>query len=344
MEESSINYRYLIDKAKKKWQLSLAKICTFPVKLMIRIIKIYMLIAIGFGLMAIVLFIGSLFDNDSSYNPQTIFILYIPFFVVLLIVIVFPKVHFLKRISTGLLFLICNLIVYAIPLSYGIYKLRYNQLEYCMQKAEYDRNRDIYCEHLIDAYSKREAVFKVWVRNEMINNIHVGHEWYINNYFYSNPIGSTPITIKLNEKDTIEITTIAIESDVYSDYGRKTTRFKIPWSLLVDRRNLFSHNIFVMENQGRFFGNICEWRSTYFIERCEEEILKKREEYDVPEDSIKKNFFNYTKKYVSKYVYDDKPWEKYMTDGDKYDLSYNNKLFDIIKRSSFDEDSEYAIH
>ena len=344
MEESSINYRYLIDKAKKKWQLSLAKICTLPVKIMIWVVNIYMGFALLFGLMAIVLFIGSLFDNDGPYNPKTIVLLYIPFFAVFFICFVFSKVQFLKRISTVSLYIICNLILYVIPLLYGMYKLRHCQLESYLQTVEYNRNRDICCDELIEVYSKRKATFKVWVRNKMVYNGHVGHEWNIRNFINSVPIGSEPIFIELSDKDIIGISTMAIESDVFSDYGKKTTRFKIPWSILVDGRKNFTHNIYVKENRGSFSGSMCKWESTFFIERCKEEILEKRKEYNVPEDSITKYFFNFKKIYIPKYVFEDEPWKKYMTDGDKYDLSYHNKHYDIFKRSSFDEESEYAIH
>ena len=341
MDEYTINYKYLIAKAKKRWLIVLAKILTFPVILVILIVNIYMGLALLLGLMAIVAFIGSFFDN-SMFDPLTIFLLYIPFFIVFFISYIFSNVQFLKKIRTGLLFIICNLIIYIVPLSYGIYKLRYYQLESYLQRIEYDRCYDLYCQGLIDAYSKRHALFKVWARNEIEYNGHVGHEWQLANYINSKPIGEESVNIELSEGDTIEISTMVVEFDMYSDYGHKTTSFKIPWSVLVEQRNLLSHKIFVMERNGRFAGGISMWKSTYYIERNEEKLLRSERDYYVPEDSIKKYFFTFKDIYKAKYNPEDKPWGKNMTDRDNEVLSHFNDI-DFSLQNVFDEESEFSI-
>ena len=342
MEIDNKYYNYLVSKAGNSWQITLAKICTFPVRLLVLIVNIYMGMALLFGLIAIVLFIGSFFDN-SKFSPITIILLYVPFFVVILIGFCFSKVQFLKRIGTPLLFIICNLIIYIIPLIYGGYKLRYMQVESYLQDVEYNKNRDLYCEELIDAYSKRTSLFRVWVKNHMICNGHVGHEWGIHNSFNSLSIEGNPHIIELSEDDTIEVFSQALEYDVYNDYGCKTTCFKIPWSLLLDRRNNFSHNVFVMEHNGRFAGNISEWVCTYYIERYSEANLKYRKQYNIPKDSIMKHIFDFGIIYVPKYKVEDRPWEKYMTYSDKYELSQGDKNFDLLDRTNYNESSEYAI-
>ena len=100
MDDSSIDYKYLVNKAKKRWQLSLAKICTFPVKIVIWGINIYMLLALAFGGIALIMFIGGFFDEDRAVDPFDMLLLYIPFFCVLFVGIIFSKVPFLKKIST----------------------------------------------------------------------------------------------------------------------------------------------------------------------------------------------------------------------------------------------------
>lgn len=342
MDESKINYKYLVNKAKKRWQLYIAKICTFPVILMMWVVNIYMGLALLFGLMAIFLFFYSLFDN-SEFNPLTIFLAYVPFFIVVLIVFIFSKVGFLKNIRTGILFFTCNFIIYALPLSYGVYKLRHYQLESYLQRIEYDRCNDRYCQALIDAYSKRHALFNVWVSNVNEYNNHVGHEWQIFNYINSKQIESNSLYIELSEGDTIEISTTVVEFDAHSDYGQKTTSFKIPWSALVEERNLLSHEVYVMERNGRFAGNISIWKCTYFIERCAEKRVRHKRDIYVPEDSIKKYFFTFKNIYKAKYNPDDKPWEKNKTDIDNRIIS-SSWDFDFSTRHFHDEESEYTIN
>ena len=305
----------LIRKAHKKWQKILAWIVSIPVKISLVIGLIYLGIALLFGLMAIVMFIGDLFTGETD-RALSLLAFYTPFFILLLFGFIFRNK---ERVFLALLFIISNLLFYVVPIMYGAYYLRYNYLERKLQTAKYDRCYDKYCNDKISAYKNRKALFSVSSNNRIVANDHVGHSWSFSNYFNGVSLRNGTIYMWIAEDDTIEIASYAAESDVYMDFGRNITRFKVPWYDLIDHRVYLSHNVVVWENHGKFTGNICVIASKYSISLVtvsNMDLSMKKEDFRIPNDSVMKYFFKFQKIYKKQYDRDEYPWERYMSEED----------------------------
>lgn len=338
-----IDTNILIRKANKNWHKILAWIVTMPVKISLVIGFIYFGIALLFGLIAIVVFIGCLFTGESD-RALTILTFYTPFLLLVLLSFIYNRI--VEKVLTTIMFIVCNLIFYIIPLTYGAYYLRYNYLEEKLQTAEYDRCYDNYCNEKTEAYMNRRALFAVTTENRIITNEHVGHSWIFSNYFNGVSVKNEPLYIWIAEEDTIETASYAFERDVYMDCGRNITRYKVPWNELVDHRVNLLHNVFVMENRGRFTGDICVIECKYSLCRVSEfniDLSKKSKDYRIPEDSIMKYLFDFHKIYKKQYSRDEYPWKKYMSEEDREDHERNlQELFE--GRLKDDGGSRYRIN
>ena len=100
---------------------------------------------------------------------------------------------------------------------------------------------------------------------ELIENNHVGNEWYTAAYVNGKEIeeGST-VTLNLKSTESVKLKAYAEEQDKIPDVG--TANLSIKASSVSKTMNK-SLKVKVKENRGRYSGNTAEWKFTFKIQK-----------------------------------------------------------------------------
>jgi len=99
----------------------------------------------------------------------------------------------------------------------------------------------------------------------LVENNHVGNEWYTEGYVNGKPIQEgESVTLTLKTTGSLTLKALAEEQDSIPDEGSKSTAIKV--SSITKSINK-SIKVVVVENRGRYSGNTAEWEFKYRIQK-----------------------------------------------------------------------------
>ena len=100
---------------------------------------------------------------------------------------------------------------------------------------------------------------------ELIENNHVGNEWYTAGYVNGKEIeeGAT-VSLTLKSSDTLTLKGVAEEQDKIPESGTTTAKIKVSSITNSQSKTL---KVKVTENRGRYSGNAAYWQFTFKIEK-----------------------------------------------------------------------------
>ncbi|WP_276357676.1 hypothetical protein [Cohnella caldifontis] len=103
------------------------------------------------------------------------------------------------------------------------------------------------------------------VRIELVENDHVGNEWYTAGYVNGKEIEEgTTVSLTLKSSDTLTLKGIAEEQDKIPESGTSTSKIKVSTITKTQSKIL---KVKVTENRGRYSGNSAYWHFTFKIEK-----------------------------------------------------------------------------
>ncbi|MBB6732322.1 hypothetical protein [Cohnella zeiphila] len=100
---------------------------------------------------------------------------------------------------------------------------------------------------------------------ELVENNHVGNEWYTTASINGKAVkeGST-VTLNLKPSDSIQLKAYAEEQDKVPDVGTKSVSVKVS---SISKSLSKSLAVQVVENRGRYSGNTAEWKFAFKIQK-----------------------------------------------------------------------------
>ena len=112
------------------------------------------------------------------------------------------------------------------------------------------------------ATAKTVPVKVTFVGAELVDNDHVGNEWYTVAYVNGKAIreGAT-VTLKLKPTASIQLKAYAEEQDKVPDQAAKTASVTV--SSLTAKGTTKSLTVTVVENRGRYSGHKANWKFTF---------------------------------------------------------------------------------
>ena len=117
----------------------------------------------------------------------------------------------------------------------------------------------------ISAAGKITKVKITFVSAELVENNHVGNEWWSGGNINGKEIGKgQSMVLSLKSTDTIRIKAEAQEQDKYPDDGEASTTIKLSALSKTVNKSL---NVTVVENRGRYTGNTAKWKFIFKIQK-----------------------------------------------------------------------------
>ncbi|WP_028538636.1 hypothetical protein [Paenibacillus sp. J14] len=103
------------------------------------------------------------------------------------------------------------------------------------------------------------------VRVELVENSHVGNEWYTTALVNGKEIeeGSS-VTLKLKSSESLKLKAYAEEQDKIPESGSANATVKVS---SVTKDITKSLKVKVTENRGRYSGNTAEWKFTFKVQK-----------------------------------------------------------------------------
>jgi hypothetical protein len=100
---------------------------------------------------------------------------------------------------------------------------------------------------------------------ELVENNHVGNEWYATAYVNGIEIeeGSS-ITLNLKSSESVKLKAYAEEQDKIPDVGTSNSSIKVSSVTKTINKSI---KVNVVENRGRYSGNSAEWKFTFKIQK-----------------------------------------------------------------------------
>lgn len=119
--------------------------------------------------------------------------------------------------------------------------------------------------HPVSAETKTVKLKVTLVSMELVENNHVGNEWYTTAYVNGKEIktGST-VTLTLKTTDSIKLKAYAEEQDKIPESGTATQSVKASNVTKTINKSL---KVTVEENRGRYSGNTADWKFTFKIQK-----------------------------------------------------------------------------
>jgi hypothetical protein len=119
--------------------------------------------------------------------------------------------------------------------------------------------------HPVSAATKTVKIKVTLVSIELVENNHVGNEWYATAYVNGKEIdeGST-VTLNLKSSESIKLKAYAEEQDKIPDVGTSNSSVKVS---LVTKTINKTLNVTVVENRGRYSGNSAKWKFTFKVDK-----------------------------------------------------------------------------
>lgn len=117
----------------------------------------------------------------------------------------------------------------------------------------------------VSAAAKTIKIKITLVSVELVDNDHVGNEWYTTASVNGKTIeeGST-LTLTVKPTDTLKLKAYAEEQDKIPDKGTTNATLKVSNVKKSVSKEL---NVKVVENRGRYSGNEADWKFTFKIEK-----------------------------------------------------------------------------
>lgn len=117
----------------------------------------------------------------------------------------------------------------------------------------------------VSAAAKTIKIKVTLVSVELVDNDHVGNEWYTTASVNGKTIeeGST-LTLTVKPTDTLKLKAYAEEQDKIPDKGTTNATLKVSNVKKSVSKEL---NVKVVENRGRYSGNEADWKFTFKIEK-----------------------------------------------------------------------------
>ncbi|WP_235440134.1 hypothetical protein [Paenibacillus sp. DMB20] len=115
------------------------------------------------------------------------------------------------------------------------------------------------------ASGKTGAIKVTLVRIELVENNHVGNDWYTTAHVNGKVIaeGST-VSLNLKSNSSIKLKAYAEEQDKIPDIGTANASIKLSTIKKTTNKEL---NVRVVENRGRYSGNTALWKFTFKIQK-----------------------------------------------------------------------------
>lgn len=115
------------------------------------------------------------------------------------------------------------------------------------------------------AASKTVKVKVTLVSVELVENNHVGNEWYTEGLINGKSIQEgESVTLNLKSTGSITLKALAEEQDSIPDEGSKSATIKVS---SIGKSLSKSLKVVVTENRGRYSGNTAEWAFVYKIQK-----------------------------------------------------------------------------
>ncbi|MDQ0193377.1 hypothetical protein [Paenibacillus wynnii] len=115
------------------------------------------------------------------------------------------------------------------------------------------------------AAGKTEKVKVTFVSADLVENNHVGNEWWWGGFVNGTELADgESITLNVSSTGTIKLHAEAQEQDSIPDDGEATTTLKV--SSLKSSQNK-SMTVQVVENRGRYSGNSASWKFIFKIDK-----------------------------------------------------------------------------
>jgi len=112
----------------------------------------------------------------------------------------------------------------------------------------------------------KTSQFKITLASiELIENNHVGNEWYTSAEVNGKELreGSS-VTLKLKSSESIKLKAYAEEQDKIPDVGTASLSLK---ASTIAKTTTKSLKVTVKENRGRYSGNTSEWKFTFKVQK-----------------------------------------------------------------------------
>ncbi|MDQ0088476.1 hypothetical protein J2T12_001882 [Paenibacillus anaericanus] len=99
----------------------------------------------------------------------------------------------------------------------------------------------------------------------MTENNHVGNDWYLGASVNGKEIeeGSS-VTLNLKSTDSVKLVAEAEEQDKIPDTGSADSTIKVS---SITKKLSKTLNVKVVENRGRYSGNVAKWKFTFKIQK-----------------------------------------------------------------------------
>lgn len=117
----------------------------------------------------------------------------------------------------------------------------------------------------LSAASKTIKIKVTFVSAEMTENNHVGNDWYVGASVNGKEIeeGSS-VTLNLKSTDSVKLVAEAEEQDKIPDTGSADSTIKVS---SITKKLSKTLNVKVVENRGRYSGNVAKWKFTFKIQK-----------------------------------------------------------------------------
>jgi hypothetical protein len=117
----------------------------------------------------------------------------------------------------------------------------------------------------MSAAAKTIKIKVTLVSVELIENNHVGNEWYATAYVNGKEIEEgTSVTLNLKSSESVKLKASAEEQDKIPDVGTSNSSIKVSSVTKTINKSL---KVNVVENRGRYSGNSAEWKFTFKIQK-----------------------------------------------------------------------------
>lgn len=115
------------------------------------------------------------------------------------------------------------------------------------------------------AASKLTKIKVTFISAELVENNHVGNEWWSGGYVNGKEIAEgDSVTLSVKPTDTIKLRAEAQEQDKYPDDGAANASVKVS---SITKTTTKALSVTVVENRGRYSGNTAKWKFTFSIQK-----------------------------------------------------------------------------
>ncbi|RUS42840.1 hypothetical protein [Cohnella sp. AR92] len=116
------------------------------------------------------------------------------------------------------------------------------------------------------AESKTVKIKVTLTSAELVENDHVGNEWYTAAYVNGKEVQlDKALTLSLKSTDSLTLKAYAEEQDKIPDKGTSSTSVK---ASSITKTVTKSIKVTVVENRGRYSGNAAEWKFSFKIQKA----------------------------------------------------------------------------